>query len=112
MQTIQLLTKAGLLVDALSAGPNTHSELAKQLNEPRSSIYRITSSLEEVGYVNITSSGLLGLGVNILHLGESAVDALLNRTLLREKLGWLRDQLGMTAFFCTLQDDRIISLDW
>ncbi|QYR17498.1 helix-turn-helix domain-containing protein [Corynebacterium glutamicum] len=112
MRTIQLLTKAGLLVDALSAGPNTHSELAKQLNEPRSSIYRITSSLEEVGYVNITSSGLLGLGVNILHLGESAVDALLNRTLLREKLGWLRDQLGMTAFFCTLQDDRIISLDW
>ncbi|BAU97405.1 IcIR family transcriptional regulator [Corynebacterium suranareeae] len=111
MRTIQLLNKAGLLVNALAKGPKTHSELAKQLGEPRSSIYRITSSLEEVGLIQTNNEGQLGLGVRILHLGESAVDALVNRTLLRQNLGWLRDQLGMTAFFCTVQQDQIICLD-
>lgn len=111
MRAIQLLNKAGLLINALSTGPTTHAELAKQLEEPRSSLYRITSSLEEIGYVHITKDGLIGLGVEILHLGDSAVDALVNRAALQETLSWVRDQLGMAAFYCTMQAGEIICLD-
>ncbi|ALC07097.1 IclR family transcriptional regulator [Corynebacterium deserti GIMN1.010] len=111
MRTIQLLTKAGLLIDTLADGPSTHAELAKQIDEPRSSIYRLTSSLEEAGFVHITSDGLLSLGVSILHLGDSAVDALVNRSLLREHLTWIRDQLGMTAYFCSTNSEQIMCLD-
>lgn len=111
MRTIQLLSKAGLLIDALAESPATHAELAKSLDEPRSSIYRLTASLEEAGYVRQTGDGRLDLGVAILHLGDSAVSALVDRSGLRQQLRWIRDQLGMTALFCALQDSRVTCLD-
>lgn len=111
MATIQLLRKAGLLIDQLAQTPTTPAELAKILNEPRSSIYRIAASLEDAGYVRQVGDGRLDLGATILHLGDCAASALVNRHGLREQLRWIREQLGMSAFFCVLRDDRIICLD-
>lgn len=111
MSTIQLLRKAGLLIDELAKATSTPAELAKALEEPRSSIYRIVASLEETGYVRQVGDGKLELGATILKLGDSAASALVNRHGLREQLRWIKEQLGVGAFFAVQRDDQIICLD-
>ena len=111
MSTIQLLRKAGLLIDELAKATSTPAELAKALEEPRSSIYRIVASLEETGYVRQVGDGKLEIGAAILKLGDSAASALVNRHGLREQLRWIKEQLGVGAFFAVQRDDQIICLD-
>src|SRR5699024_12681917 len=88
MSTIQLLRKAGLVIDELAKSSSTPAELAKALDEPRSSVYRIVASLEETGYIRQSDGGRLELGAAILKLGDSAASALVNRHGLRQQLRW------------------------
>lgn len=111
MSTIQLLRKAGLVIDELAKSSSTPAELAKALDEPRSSVYRIVASLEETGYIRQSDGGRLELGAAILKLGDSAASALVNRHGLRQQLRWIKEQLGTGAFFAVQRDDRIICLD-
>lgn len=112
MSVIALLKKATLLVDQLAqVGPSSPAELAKLLDEPRPSVYRLIESLERADYVRATSDGRYELGVMILRLGDAAVAALVDRDGLHEQLGWVRGQLNMSAFFCVLRDEGVTCLD-
>ncbi|WP_080793751.1 IclR family transcriptional regulator [Corynebacterium pacaense] len=111
MIVIQLIKKAAALIDELARGPATPAELSKALDEPRSSIYRITSSLEDAGLVRQVGDGRFDLGPAILRLGDCAVSVLIDRHELRSQLGWIRDQLGLSAYFAVLSGERITCLD-
>ncbi len=73
--SINVLAKAGAVLDALdAAGEMTPSALAEQLGEPRSSMYRLLASLEELGFVAPgVSRGTFQLGMKLYRLGNSAV---------------------------------------
>lgn len=111
MTTIQLLRKADLLIDELVRKPSTPAELARGLNEPRSSVYRIAASLEEAGYIRQTGDGRLEPGATLLRLGDSAAAALMDRRRLRSRLQWIQEQLATSAFYCVLRDDGALCLD-
>ena len=112
MNTIQLLHKASQVVDELARrSPSTPAELAKAVSEPRSTIYRITAGLEQAELIRSNGEGKLELGVGILRLGDAAVDALVDRAALHEKLMWVRGQLGVGAFFCVLRENGALCLD-
>ena len=52
MNAIQLLGKAGQIVDELARlGPLSAAELAKAVSEPRPSVYRIVAALEQIDVV-------------------------------------------------------------
>jgi DNA-binding IclR family transcriptional regulator len=95
---IQLVLKATQLVDEVSAlGPSTPADLAKAVDEPRPSVYRIISSLEQSGILRRAPGGLVELGTEILRLAEAATDALLDHEALNTLLEGIQSELGLTA---------------
>lgn len=112
MATIQLLMKASQVIDEVARmGPSTPAELAKAVSEPRPTVYRIISALEQADLVRPAGGGKLELGTGILRLGDAAVDALVDRAELRSQLLWVREQLGVSAFFCVARDSGAVCLD-
>jgi DNA-binding IclR family transcriptional regulator len=110
--TIQLLMKASQVVDEVARmGPSTPAELAKAVSEPRPTVYRIISALEQAELIRQAGGGKLELGTGILRLGDAAVDALVDRAELRAQLVWVREQLGVSAFFCVLRENGAVCLD-
>ncbi|AUI51968.1 IclR family transcriptional regulator [Arthrobacter crystallopoietes] len=109
---IQLVMKANQLVDDLSIlGRSTPADLAKVMNEPRPSIYRIISSLEQAEIVRRTPEGLVEMGTGILRLGEAAGDALVDRHALKKVLDDVQAQLGLTAAFWIPRNGTAVCLD-
>ncbi|MGO1949633.1 MAG: IclR family transcriptional regulator [Mycobacteriaceae bacterium] len=112
MGTSQLLNKATLLIDYLArAGAGTPAEIAKEIGEPRPSVYRLTAALSDAGYVRSASDGQLELGPVLLRLGDAAISAVVDRQALRAVLQRVGEQLGMGAFFGVLRGDQVICLD-
>lgn len=70
---IHVVRKASLLLDALASRPDsTANELASAIDEPRSSIYRLLSTLQECGLVEpSTKRGCYRLGLKLFRYGES-----------------------------------------
>lgn len=112
MGTIQLLTKATLLIDQITrSGAATPAELAKELGEPRPSVYRLAASLGDLGYLRSDDEGRLELGPGLLRLGDAAVSSIVDRRNLQGQLLWVREQLSMGAFFCVPREDGVYCLD-
>ncbi|NMO02436.1 helix-turn-helix domain-containing protein [Gordonia sp. TBRC 11910] len=100
MSAIQLLSKAGQVVDELArSGPSTPAELAKAVNEPRPTVYRIGQTLEELELVR-NVGGRLELGVGLLRWADAAIEAFIDRAELHKQLCWVREQVGMNVYFC------------
>jgi DNA-binding IclR family transcriptional regulator len=112
MTPIQLLVKAGQMIDVLAQiGPVTPAELAKAMAEPRPSVYRLAGALQQAGFVRPASDGQLELGLGVLDLGDAAAEALVDRVGLREQLRWVRRELGLSVYFCVLREDGALCLD-
>lgn len=109
---IQLVAKATQVIDEISnLGPSTSAELAKAVEEPRPSVYRIVSALEQPGLVRRSEDGRIELGTQILHLGEAAADAIIDRKVLAEQLDAVQRQLGLTASFWIPRNETAVCLE-
>ncbi|OBC07009.1 IclR family transcriptional regulator [Mycobacterium sp. 852013-50091_SCH5140682] len=109
---IQLLVKAGLIVDELARrGALSASELAKATCEPRPSVYRIVEALRQIEAVQAAGEGRFGLGTAMLRWSDAAVESFVDRASLGKQLRWVRDQLGMNAYFCVAHDEGVLCLD-
>lgn len=112
MSAIQLLQKAGQIVDELARlGPATPAELTRAVGEPRPTVYRIVAALEESRVLRAAGDGRFELGPALLLLGDAAVDAVVDRAVLRRQLHRVRRQAGLTAFFVSRRDDDAMCLD-
>ena len=109
---IQLLGKAGQIVDEVARqGPLSAAELAKATSEPRPSVYRILSALEQIKAVRPAGEGRFELGTAVLRWSDAAVESFVDRESLGKQLRWVRDQLGMNVYFCVAHDDGVLCLD-
>ncbi|MFE4835248.1 IclR family transcriptional regulator [Arthrobacter sp. NPDC056691] len=109
---IQLVLKATQLVDKASAlGPSTPADLAKAIDEPRPSVYRIIGSLEESGILRRAPGGLVELGTGILRLADAATDALLDHEALNKLLEGIQSSLGLTAAFWIPRNGTAVCLE-
>jgi DNA-binding IclR family transcriptional regulator len=112
MKTIQLLGKAGQIVDELARrGPLSAAELAKAVSEPRPSVYRIVAALDHVDVVRAAGDSRVELGTALLRWSDAAVESFVNRASLRKQLRWVRDQLGMNVYFCVSHQNGVLCLD-
>lgn len=67
---VRAIQKAGQLLELLASGPKRAVELAEHTGEPRSSVYRMLSSLRELDYVEHGDRrGEFQLGMRLMRLG-------------------------------------------
>ncbi|GAB91197.1 IclR family transcriptional regulator [Gordonia rhizosphera] len=112
MNSIQLLTKAGQIIDELArSGPSTPAELAKAVDEPRPSVYRIAAALDQLEIVRGGATGQLELGPGLLRWGDAVVEAFVDRRELHKQLRWVREQVGMNAYFAVPGAGGLLCLD-
>lgn len=99
---MQLVSKSMAILNAIGqAGAISVKELAERTGEPASSLYRLLSSLEAIGWVEPASKPRqVRLGVEFLRLGARLEAQLDVRKQAVPQLERLRQLSGETAFLC------------
>jgi DNA-binding IclR family transcriptional regulator len=111
---IRVLEKATLLLDCLGAREEaTASELSSDLCEPRSTIYRILSTLEKSGFVEVGAKrGTYRLGVKLFHLGSQVSARFTNeRQAALPTMERLHDETGETLLLTVRRDWEALCIE-
>lgn len=97
-----LVTKSASVLQALAAsGELTVGQLSDAIGEPVSSLYRLLSSLDAIGWVEQGSKrGKFRLGLDFLRLGARLEAQLDLRRLALPELSSLHEATGETVFLC------------
>lgn len=100
--TIQVLSKAAKLLDLLAdKGELTASEIAACDSEPRSSVYRLLGSLQQLEFVEPGNRrGSFRLGLGLLRLGSAVVSRFDERQAALPAMEALHELTGETVFLC------------
>jgi DNA-binding IclR family transcriptional regulator len=100
--SVQVIVKAGAVLDVLaSKGETSAAELAERLGEPRSSVYRLLSSLQQLDLVDGGSQrGTYRLGLKLLRLGGAVQERLDVRVAAIPAMERIHDRTGETVFLC------------
>lgn len=108
-----VITKAGALLDLLAArGALSPAAIADGLGEPRSSVYRLLASLENVGWVEPgPRRGSYRLGVKFIGLGSTVAHRLDVRRLAFPVMQRIHDATGETVFLCVRRDWQALCVE-
>ncbi|HVV89533.1 MAG TPA: IclR family transcriptional regulator [Solirubrobacterales bacterium] len=111
--TLQTLVKASALLDLLARERDASaSELAADLDEPRSSIYRMLSTLQQLGFVDPgTRRGTYRLGLKLLSLGTAVQSRLDVREIALPVMERIHDQTENTIFLCVRRGDDAVCVE-
>ncbi|MBS1878004.1 MAG: IclR family transcriptional regulator [Actinobacteria bacterium] len=111
--TLQTLAKAAALLDLLSARREaTAAELAEDLDEPRSSVYRMLSTLQQLGFVDPGSRrGTHRLGLKLLRLGTAVQARLDVREIALPVMERIHDETDDTIFLCLRRGDEAVCIE-
>lgn len=111
---IQVLERAGLLMDAIASQEEEAVSLkilSAETGLHPSTALRILSSLADIGFVRRTDSGRYSLGVKLRQLGcQVRVNADL-RVEAKAIMEWLRDEVGETVNLTVREGDEVIYVD-
>lgn len=109
---IQLVVKAGQVLDELArSGASTPAELAKAVSEPRPTVYRIGAALEDLDLVRSIGGGRWELSAGLLRWGDAVIEGYVDHSELHKQLRWVREQLGMSAYFWVPGPSGLLCLD-
>jgi DNA-binding IclR family transcriptional regulator len=110
---MNLVTKSASVLQAIAdAGELTVGELAECTGEPASSLYRLLSTLQAIGWVEDGSRrGKTRLGLDFVRLGAKLETQLDVRELARPELERLHASTGQTAFLCIRRELRAVCID-
>lgn len=110
---VGIIAKAGRALAALSErGILTAAQLADELGEPVSTVYRLLRNLEAVDWVEKAETrGAYRLGVGVARLGRDVEDSLDIRALAQERMRYLRDQCQESVHLCVPREHRAVCLD-
>ena len=107
-----LVRKVSDLLDFLSRGEASAADIADAINEPRSSIYRLLSSLQTEGFVEAGSRrGQFRLGFKLLSLATAAVSRFDERKFAMPVMERLHDLTGETVFLCVPRKDDAVCIE-
>lgn len=100
-----LVSKTGAILQALRDGELTVTELSAATGEPASSLYRVLSALERLGWVEQgTRRGYTRLGLELVRLGQLVENQLDLRTVALPELRALNTVTTQTVFLCVRRD--------
>lgn len=112
--SIQVLERAGLLLDAISCQEEdavSLKVLSAETGLHPSTALRILSSMSDLGFVRRNESGRYSLGVKLRQLGcQVRVGADL-RVEAKAVMEWLRDKVGETVNLTVREGDEMIYVD-
>jgi DNA-binding IclR family transcriptional regulator len=100
--SVQVVAKAAAILDVLASQQEASpTELAERLGEPRSSMYRLLASLQQLDLVEPGKGrGTYRLGVKLLRLGSAVQDRLDVRSAALPVMERIHDETGETLFLC------------
>ena len=112
-QGMSIVSKADRFLTALAEhGPQSVAALARLLDEPVSSIYRLIGNLERIGWVEKGDErGVIRLGLRIVGIAQSVEDTLDIRRLALPELMQLRGRTGESALLCVRRESRAVCIE-
>jgi DNA-binding IclR family transcriptional regulator len=110
---VAVLGKAIALLDAIAeAGAATPAQLAERTGEPRSTVYRLLSSLQALELVEPgPRRGSVVLGLKLFRLGTAVVSRFDEREAALPVMERLHDTLGETTFLCVRRGYRAVCIE-
>jgi DNA-binding IclR family transcriptional regulator len=111
--SLQLVRKAIEVLDLLARERElTPSQLADLTEEPRSSVYRLLGSLQQLDMVEPGSRrGSYRLGFHLLRLGNAVVARFDERTLALPVMQRIHDETGETVFLCVRRGMEAVCIE-
>lgn len=99
---VAVLAKAVALLDRIAEeGEVTPARLAELVGEPRSSVYRLLASLQELGLVEPgTRRGTYLLGLRLFRMGSTVVSRFDERQAALPVMERIHAEMGETTFLC------------
>lgn len=110
---VAVLVKALGLVDLLAQhGEMTPARLAELLDEPRSTVYRLLATLQDLEFVEAGHArGTYRLGLKVFRLGATVVERLDARAAALPVMERLHDDTGETVFLCVRRDEQAVCIE-
>jgi DNA-binding IclR family transcriptional regulator len=110
---LALVRKSVEVLDLLAArGEATAAQLAEELGEPRSSVYRLLSSLQHLNMVEGgTRRGTYRLGFHLLSLGTAVVERFDERRFAQPAMERLHDETGETVYLCVRRGREAVCIE-
>jgi DNA-binding IclR family transcriptional regulator len=110
---VAVLAKATALLDRLGEeGECTPAGLSDLIGEPRSTVYRLLSSLQELEYVEPGSRrGTYRLSLKVFRLGSSVVSRYDERQAALPVMERLHEETGETIFLCVRRGLRAVCIE-
>lgn len=111
--TVAVLGKAVRLIELLAEhGEMTPAKLAELTGEPRSTVYRLLSTLDELELVDVGNSrGTYRLGLKLFRLGSTVVERFDERPAARPVMERLHEETGETVFLCVRRDMEAVCIE-
>ena len=111
--SIQVLAKSVALLDILARdGERGAAELAEEIDEPRSSVYRLLGSLQDLGMIGRgTKRGTFRLGFRLLELGNAVSASFDEREAALPAMRTLREESGETVFLCVRRGGEAVCIE-
>lgn len=110
--SLLLVRKVSQLLDHLALGESSAAEIAEAIGEPRSSVYRLLSSLQTEGLVEPGSRrGRYRLGFKLLALGSAVVARFDERQVALPAMERLHEVTGETVFLCVPRRDEAVCIE-
>ena len=110
---VAVLVKAMGLIDALAdRGELTPAQLAEVLDEPRSTVYRLLATLQDLEFVEPGHRrGTYRLGLKLFALGSTVVERYDERAAAHPVMQRLHDETGETVFLCVRREHQAVCIE-
>jgi DNA-binding IclR family transcriptional regulator len=110
---VQVVAKVALLLERLAEdGETTAARLAELVGEPRSTVYRLLSSLQQLEMVETGSTrGTYRLGLKLFRLGSTVVARFDERQAALPVMERIHEETGETVFLCIRRGPEAVCIE-
>jgi DNA-binding IclR family transcriptional regulator len=111
--SVQVLRKVALILDRLAEeGEVSAARLADLIDEPRSTVYRLLTSMQAIEYVEPGSRrGTYRLGLALLRLGSAVVARFDERQAALPVMERVHQETGETVFLCIRRGNEAVCIE-
>ena len=114
--SIQVIRKAALLLDCLERAEDpadlSVAELAELMGEPRTSVYRLITTLDELGWIEPGSRrGTYRLGLKLFRLGGAVLRRFDVRQAALATMESIHEKTGDTVFLCVRRGREAVCIE-